>query len=254
MKSCFKMKINEFEISHHSRKLLCKSYFPTDSEQFPVVIFSHGFNGYIDDRKETELLLAENCIGAVAFSFCGGGLPDKSGFPTEKMTVFTETEDLEAVLEAVQKTERTDKNNIFLFGESMGGLVSALTAEKHKDEIKGLILLYPAFCVDNDWRRRYPKLEDIPETDELWGVKLGKCFAESIHNFYTFDEIGGFDKNILIFHGDSDGIVPLEYSIKASEIYKNSTLKVFKEEGHGFSPDGSKKVSQMTLDFVKKNM
>ena len=40
-----------------------------------------------------------------------------------------------------------DEENIFLMGTSQGGAVSAITAAANKEEIKGAILLYPAFVL-----------------------------------------------------------------------------------------------------------
>ena len=61
------------------------------------------------------------------------------------MSVLTEKADLEAVLEEVKQWDFVDTGSIYLMGNSQGGLVTALTAAEHKEEIRAVILIYPAF-------------------------------------------------------------------------------------------------------------
>lgn len=219
-------------------------------EKSPVVIMSHGFNGSGNDFSEYAKVLVENGIGACVFDFCGGSLRSKSDLSTTEMTVFTEKEDLFAIIDFVENQPAAQ--SIFLFGASMGGLVSALCAEETADKIQGMILLYPALCVADDWNRQFPNIEEIPDVHNLWEVPLGKVFFETLHNFNVFEHIGKFEKDVLIIHGDEDNIVPLEYSEKANEIYKNSKLKIFQSEGHGFSHKNNNQVAEMISEFIVK--
>ena len=128
--------------------------------------------------------------------------------------------------------------------------MSALAAEEHADEIKGMILLFPAFCVADDWNERFPDIDDIPQRYDLWGVPLGKSFFETLHGFDVFENIGKYSGDVLIMHGEKDDIVPVEYSGRAQEIYKNSRLEIFQGEGHGFSAAGNDRVTQMLMEFI----
>ena len=47
-----------------------------------------------------------------------------------------------------------DKENIFLLGRSQGGYVSTLVASERNKEIKGMILLYPAYVIQDDVMER----------------------------------------------------------------------------------------------------
>ena len=80
------------------------------------------------------------------------------------MSIFTEQEDLEAVLSMIQNLEYVDTDHIFLLGSSQGGLVSAITAADHRDEIAGAVLLYPAFVLVDDAKERFDRPGDVPET------------------------------------------------------------------------------------------
>lgn len=250
MDKCIKKVV---KINHHNREIYGVSYLPTNKDKYPVVIFSHGFNGTNADFVMNSESLAANGIGAYCFDFCGGSVNSKSDLKTSEMTLFTEKEDLCAVIDAIKNWENVDSDNIFLFGASQGGLVTALVADECADQIKGILLLFPALCIADDWNRNFPTLESIPDEHDLWGVTLGRVFFETIHGYDVFKNIGKFNKNVLIFHGDQDEIVALEYGKRAAKLYKNAEIEVFQGEGHGFSEAGNKKVAEMTYEFVKTN-
>jgi dipeptidyl aminopeptidase/acylaminoacyl peptidase len=251
MTDCIKSVVS---IEHHGREIYGISYMPKHVEKCPVVIFSHGYNGSHADFAMNSEYLVSNGIGAYCFDFCGGSVNSKSDLKTTEMSLFTEKEDLCAVIDNVKRWDNIDADNIFLFGGSQGGLVTVLAAEERIDDVKGMLLLFPAFCIAENWNERYPTLESIPDTHELWGMTLGRTFFESIHGYDVFKHIGKFNKNVLIFHGDQDGVVPLECGKKALKLYPNVNIEIFPGEGHGFSEAGNRRVTEMTCEFVKANV
>lgn len=243
------MRERDITVSHHGRRVVGRAFLP-EAGKCPLVIFSHGFNGSGDDFLEPARLLADSGIGAVIYDFCGGSLCSKSDLRSEDMTVFSEKEDLLAVLAAARSWETVDGKNVFLFGASMGGLVTAMAAEEYPEQIRAMALLYPALCVADDWNRRFPNADDIPDREELWGMTLGRAFFETLRGFSVFERIGAYPGPVLIFHGDRDEIVPLAYSKSAQKLYRNARLEVFPDEGHGFSPASGEMVWQMLLELV----
>jgi len=248
--AAFKVIIKEMKIPHHNRELLGTLYIPEGKERCPMVIFSHGYNGCRNDFVLHAKYLAERGIAAFCFDFGGGSLKDRSGMPTTEMSIFTEKEDLRAVIAAVKALKITDVEKLFLFGASQGGLVTALTVEEIPDEVKGMILLYPAFCIADDWNKRFPGLEDIPEEHELWGMKLGRVYFESIHGFDVFEHVGTYNRQVLVLHGDKDPVVTLDYSERIVQTYEKVQLQVFYGEGHGFTPEAEQKVMELLGEFV----
>lgn len=243
------MTTKDITIRHHNRNISGRLYLP-QTNKCPMVILSHGFNGSGDDFTEYAKVLVENGIGAFIFDFCGGSLRSKSNLSTTEMTVFTEKEDLLAVIDFAEKQQNTD--GVFLFDASMGGLVSALCAEECADKIQGMVLLYPALCVADDWNRRFPNVDEIPDVYNAWEVPLGKNFAKTLHGFNVFEHIGNYSGGVVILHGDNDAVVPLKYSEKANEIYTNSRMKIFQGEGHGFSDAGTKETIDILVNFIKE--
>lgn len=240
-------------IKHHGREIYGVSYRPDGNAKYPMVIFSHGFNGIHEDFDKMSSYLAEKGVGSYCFDFCGGSIRSKSDLKTTEMTLFTEQEDLSAIIESVKQWDWIDKERIFLFGGSMGGLISALVADVYREDIKGLLLLFPALGIADQWNNVFPTLESIPDEHELWGVPLGKAFFATILGYDVFEHIGKYDKEVLIFHGDQDDIASIEYGKKASELYPRARIEVFSGEGHGFTEAGNARVTEMTYAFVKAN-
>ena len=229
-------------------------YLPKKEGKVPVVVFSHGYNGFKMDFDETAMYLAERGIAALCYTFCGGSTRDVSGMLTTDMTIFSEVENLEEVLAYTKRLEQVDPSNIFTFGGSQGGLVTALTCDNRSEEIRGMMLLYPAFCIPENWTDRYADKTDIPEELEFWGMKLGHGFFESIHGYDVFSKVGNYKNNVLVMHGDRDPIVAMGYSEKIADSYAHVRLEVFEGEGHGFSPEGSRVMTEMVYDFVINNI
>ena len=239
------MREEAFTVVHDGRSTSGTKFYP-DEKEFPVVVFSHGYNGEARDFESFAKFLQENGVGAVIFTFSGGSTRDKSGSPTKDMTLSTEQEDLLAVMEEAKAMQGARK--LFLFGGSQGGFVSALVAEKHP-EVDGLMLLFPAFCIPDDWRRRFCG-QEIPETVDFWGMTLGQGYFQEACTLspLRFSYAGP----VLLFHGDEDRVVGLKYSEEAAKKYKNASLQVFAGEGHGFSEEGMKKVMEFTKIFLQR--
>ena len=198
--------MNEKRIFHHERSTLFKCSIPEGNGPFPIVIFSHGYNGCMDDFDHEQELLLKNGIASCALTFSGGSTRDKSGYPTTSMTLVTEKEDLLSLIRWAEEQDKIDKSSIFLFGGSMGGLVSCLAANEAKDKIRAMMLLFPALCIVDDWNERFRDIRDIPDEMMFWNLLLGKNFFLSMRNMDVYDMLSKMAVNTLIFHGDKDPI------------------------------------------------
>lgn len=202
-------------------------YKPTGrTSEIPTVILSHSAYLTHAAMKPYAVALARQGYAAYCFDFCGGSGQSLSDGSMADMTLFTEVTDLEAVLAAVRKLDYVDAARCFLLGSSQGGVVSALVAEAHADEVEGLILFYPAF--------------NIPElANQFAGMASGdqKAYIEALKGYDVFEHIGNFDKRVLILHGSSDFIVSTSYSERAAALYPQARLVVIEGATHGFNEE-----------------
>jgi len=244
--------MREIRIAHHGRTVYGKAYMPEDNKKHPLIIFSHGYNGHMDDFSESARFFCRQGYVAVCFTFCGGSMRDTSGYATSDMTLFTEVEDLKAVTAEAASWKEVDSDRIFLFGGSMGGLVSALTAAALQNDIKGLILLYPALCISDNWRKQYPLVEDIPEKLLFWDMVLGKDYFMTARELQVYDSIRKYTGKVLIMHGTADEVVPVSYGEQARDIYEDAEFYPFFGEGHGFSEEGNRRMEAMAYMFAER--
>ena len=249
--------ITAIQVEHHERTVYGDAYIP-ETENFPLVIFSHGYNGYKDDFKESAEYLMDNGVASITFTFCGSGGRDPSGFGTTNMTLFTEKEDLSALIDYAKQIKGFN-GSLYLFGGSQGGMVSAMTAEERAADIRGMVLIFPAFCIPDNWNdtnypaSRYPTFESIPESIDFWGVKLGRNFVFTLRDLDIYANMADFQHPVLIMHGTNDAIVPISYSERAAETYPNAELVTYNGEGHGFTPATMRDVETKLLAFINDN-
>lgn len=238
------------EVKHHSRIVRGCFLEPADKDSYPVIIFSHGYNGNGEGAHRIAEFMAQHGIGAVYYDFCGGSVKSKSDMDTTKMTLMTEKEDLTAVFNEVSGWKKTEKDRIFLFGESQGGMVTTLAASELSKDIAAVVLLYPAFCIPDDWNKKFPNDEDIPDRHEFWGMELGKEFFLNLREIDAYKVMDKLPHKVLIMHGDKDEAVPIRYSERAKEVMPDAVFEIFPDEGHGFSEEGYNRMIQMTYNFI----
>lgn len=195
--------------------------------------------------------LAEQGYVVYCFDFCGGSSGCRSDGSTLEMSVFTEQADLEAVIAMMQGLEYVDSENLFLMGTSQGGAVSAITGAAHKEEIRGMVLLYPAFVLAERANELFQSVEEIPDTYFFLWMEVGRVYFEPLIGYDIYEEIAAYDRDVLMIHGDADSIVPLTYSERALEVYPSSELKVISGGGHGFYGEDARQVIDYMLEYLE---
>lgn len=227
-------------------------YVPKNAgEKMPAVIFSHGFGGNYQVGAQYAEALAGKGYVVYCFDFCGGSPGSRSDGSTLDMSIFTEQADLEAVIHMIQEQPFVDEENMFLMGTSQGGAVSAITAAANKEEIKGAILLYPAFVLVDRAKEQFENVEDIPDTYYLMWMTVGRAYAENLLDYDIYEAISAYDKDVLLIHGDADSIVPLSYSEKAVETYDSARLEVLPGAGHGFYGSDAEQAVTWILEYLE---
>ena len=227
-------------------------HIPSGTEgKMPTVIMSHELGATLDRVKGYGEVLAEEGYVTVCFDFCGGGWASRSDGELLDMSVLTEKADLEAVLEEVKQWDFVDTSSIYLMGNSQGGLVTALTAAEHKEEIRAVILIYPAFCIYDDVHEMFDSPEEIPETHSLLGLRLGNRYFVDIWDQEPYERIKEYGKNILLIHGDRDSIVPISYSDKLAETIDHVEYHVIRGADHGYLGEDFDLAVSYIRDFLK---
>ncbi len=240
-------KIKEIPAYINEEKIYGKAYIP-ESGNGKAVILSHGYNSSHADLEDAAKALAENGAFAYCFDFRGGSVRSKSDGSPSEMSIKTEIADLKKVIETVKTLDSINIKEVYLYGESQGGFVSALTAADIPNEINGIVLLYPAFCIPDDWNKMYEK--DKPEKIDLMGMTLSKKFFDELPDYDVFEHIKRYGGRTAIIHGTADGLVSPRYSEKAAKCFPNAELFLYEDEGHGFSPAAREKLVKLVCKEI----
>lgn len=225
----------EIHVDREGMDIYGMAHIPTGVDgKMPAVILSHELGATLDRVKGYGEALAEAGYVTVCFDFCGGGYGSRSDGNVLDMSVLTEKADLEAALEEVRGWDFVDVDSIYLMGNSQGGVVTAMTAAEHRDEIRAVVLVYPAFCIYDDVHEMFDSPEEIPETHRLLGMLLGQRYFLDTWDQEPYALIQEYGKDILLIHGSRDSIVPLPYSDKLAETVENVEYHVIQGADHGF--------------------
>ena len=225
------------------------------SGPLPTVICCSGFGTSFQFCKKTiGMCLAMSGFAAYCFDFYGGCKGSKSGGTMLEMSIFTERDDLSAVIGHIKMLDIVDQENLFLLGESQGGCVVGITAPSHRDDVRAMVQYYPAFCIPDDARKRFASVSEIPETYKVFNRKIGRVYAEKLLDFDVYREIAPYDRPVLIIHGDADRVVDVSYGKRAAEVYADAQVVCLPGEDHSFSGKGKLRAAKLAFDFFTAHL
>lgn len=238
----YKYKVKEISTEYNGITLYGKALIPImDNEQkFKSVIYAHGANSNYKSDMTTLKSLAKSGVACYTFDFYGWtskstgpkGVKWFKGTPKKENDsyvnkVLQQVDDLNAVIKNVKSFDFVDESNIYLLGSSMGGVTVATCAATHTDEIKGIILQYPAIFLN----------EQAYETGAKYNVS-------------------NFKNRVLILQGNNDKIVPDEYSTELCNYYNSENegqcqMIIYDGQPHVFTGKYKVIAAKDIYNFVK---
>lgn len=169
------------------------------------------------------------------------------------MSVMTESSDIESVILTAKTWNFVDTTKMILIGASHSGMESAVASERNPQNTAGLVLLYPAFVIQDDNCKPYSTPDEVPETINIKGwITVGKNYVTDIWDYDLYGEMKHYKKPVLIIHGSDDDVVNVSYSKRAIECYPNAELHVINGAGHGFSGESLNEAINCIIDFFEK--
>jgi alpha-beta hydrolase superfamily lysophospholipase len=191
------------EERHNTIRFACEGYrlkgvlhLPA-SENPPVVIGVHGLLSSSESAKQRELARFCTAAGMAYFRFDHRGCGRSQGFPPEVTSLGARVRDLMAAVHCI-KSRRDIGKRIGIFGSSMGGSVCLAAARSIGADA---MVTYAAPLMSRSIRG----VDDGIGENAAPGI-LQRPFDISKH-------IEGL-RNLLIFHGDADEVVPFSDALK----------------------------------------
>lgn len=234
---------------------LVGNYWSADSEA--GIVMSHGFTGdktewgYFDTVAEE---LNEAGYNVIAFDFAGSGESDD-----EPLRIDSQVNDLGT---AIDYLESQNVERVGLYGHSQGGLVSL---RNYSPDIETMFLSSPVTDSMPDYRQLRLDAEQREEVEEKgYWIKTREKGPrdeivideeiieekESVNQDQLLDDV---KCSVMIVHGDKDGIVPLESSIRAVENLEDAQLRVIEGLDHGYD-EFMDEVAKYAVEWFEENI
>lgn len=221
-------------------------FTPKDSEKpLPTIIFYHGWSSNKEFQRMRAFILA-----AVGYQvIIPDGIHHGERNPLEKYnmedaqkyfwdTILNNIEESNIIIEKLISKYNGDPNKIGIIGHSMGGFTAA-GIFTHNPNIKALVVLNGS-CGWENFNERFKENHDISMTGELLDLE------EKINNLNPQNNLNLLiDRPILLLHGSSDNVVPIE----SQRIFYNKIKPLYKHK------DRIKFIEYANLNhFVTTNM
>lgn len=256
-------KIND--LSDTEKKLVCYVegqkvsgviYIPEGEGPFPTVVMIGGLGMSYTYNDTMAKRIAEGGVAAVAFD-CRGYVPNgyfSEGDFYKDMSPESCVTDILAVTDFVSEYPAIDKDNVFLWGQSYGGLVTAMAAAENPNSFKGIIGVDPAYQMPDEARSQFD--EDAEEFiyNDGSASEIGEPLARGLMAVDIFEKMKLFNGKAVILTGTNETIDVMypEVFDKALASYPNVEKIVVEGANHRFS-DHMKELVKLTVDFVKNN-
>lgn len=240
--------ITELSYSLNNQKIYGKLYKTEKEGKQPILILSHGLSLDHSLMVPYAEKLLKRGINTYIYDFRGGGYESLSDGLISDMTLDTEKEDLNFIIDSLKNEDFVDEERIYVGGHSQGGLVSSLVAPARND-IRALFLFAPAYEIPDDMKERdnphdYNVLNIMPE-------HLGDKYVNCAIKIDVFNEIKEYKGPVYIFYGVEDKRVPVEYIIRADKVYENSTVYLYEEGEHRFSDEIKEDVANIIAEKIE---
>lgn len=240
-------------LERDGQKIYGKLFLPEETDApLPLVILSHGLGSDHRIMEPYAENFAENGFAAFVFDYIGGSEESMSDGSMTGMSVLTEEEDLSCILESFRSDSRFSEDEIFLFGGSQGGFISAYAAGKHPDEIAGLVLLYPAFNLQDICRTLVSDADEIPDSVVIGEHTVGSLYIRDMLTFDIYEVLRQYPGPVLLFHGTADPYVPLAYTQRAGQVLADARVVIIEGAEHGFNGEDRNRVEREAVAFVQE--
>lgn len=236
-------------------RLWGRLYLPEGEGPFPTVIMSSGFRTRGTFNEAWAKQFAENGFAAAIFDFAGSSPAALSKGSLTDLSVLSEAADLNVVIDSLTAMPVIDEKNVFLFGHSFGGLVSAYTGCRRAEEIRGMLLVEPSFQLRDEVMAERPDLDEIPDVVYTPDF-LGKQYYIDLYSFDIYDLMPLYNKDVLLFAAtdpESIGGSRPEYYARAEEAFPSVEVMFVEGADHPFQGEAGEKMMEASLKFLQSH-
>ena len=139
-------KVRNLTFYRDGNPITARITYPEGSGPYKTIIMSNGLYAYFGRYAALAQRYTTYGYAVIEFQFQNGTAPSPYRDPKWLGDfIYEQVLDLYAVLDGAKELPDVDNDNIYLFGHSMGGLVTSYVGTMRQTELKGLILLDPSY-------------------------------------------------------------------------------------------------------------
>ena len=157
-------------------------------------------------------------------------------------------DDAKRIIDYAKNVEGIEE--VCILGFSYGGAIASMVA--NDENCEKLVLVSAA---GNMPELAVKKLETWRKLDNgnlySLGFEMSPNFVEEIRNENMYSNTQNFTKKVLVVQAKKDLAVPYLYGVRYAVSYKNSTLHIVKEAGHGYdSLENATELYNKVVEFL----
>lgn len=218
-------------IRHNGEELTASIHYPIKEkgtstrckDRLPLAVICHGFVGnrigvdriFVKAARE----LAQDGYMVIRFDYVGCG-ESTGNYGSEDMdSMIAQTR---AVLDYGISSNDVDPQRVTLIGHSLGGAVALLTSIRDR-RVKNLVLWASVGYPFNDivkivGRDAYDLSVKQGAADHV-GYSFTPVYFNSLASFQPFQEASKFTGDVLVIHGTSDDVIPVDYAFLYQKLF-----------------------------------
>lgn len=241
-----------------STKLHATFHYPEDFKDdgiSPVIMMATGDGSKGSNSNSWPPIISAMLeLGIPVFIFDFFSLGNSAGDIT-KFNASIAYDNFSDALDILLEKDWVDKNRIGLVASSFGGAISILI-QSNKQAFKVVCLKSPVSFIPESYETEVgDKLLLWKEKGTIPDLKFHfQAYLDSIR-YNLYEHALNITIPILIVHGDSDTIVPIEQSVRLNCLLQNSILKKLSGVDHGYKEDGALgKLATLHQNFMQENL
>ncbi|AIQ21988.1 alpha/beta fold hydrolase [Paenibacillus sp. FSL H7-0737] len=218
-------------IRHNGEELTASIHYPSKEkgtstrckDRLPLAVICHGFVGnrigvdriFVKAARE----LAQDGYMVIRFDYAGCGESSGNYGEEDMESMIAQTR---AVLDYGISSADVDPQRVTLIGHSLGGAVALLTSIRDR-RVKNLVLWASVGYPFNDivkivGREAYDRSVKNGSADYV-GYSFTPVYFNSLAAFQPFQEASKFSGDVLVIHGTSDDVIPVDYAFLYQKLF-----------------------------------
>lgn len=214
-----------------------------------IVCMFHGFTGNKTEHnghfRNLARLLAKKGVASIRMDYHGNGESDGEFYDFSYLDTL---DDAKRIIDFAKNVEGIEE--VCILGFSYGGAIASMVA--NDENCEKLVLISAAANMPDLALKKLDTWRKL-ENGNLYslGFEMSPKFVEEIKDENMYSNTKNFTKKVLVVQARNDQAVPYLFGVRYAVSYKNSTLHIVKEAGHGYdSLENATELYSKVVEFL----